>query len=263
MARYDRTIPPGGEGKITLEIRTKGYEGRLSKSARVTTNDPKNPQVTISMKGDIWTPIHLKPRYVRLQGIVGDDIQQVVLLQAEKEDPLTVKLESISVPDKVEAELEEMEKGRNYKLTVKNRVKGEAKYSGQIKLSTSYPEKPEIVIRISGNVRATVEARPQALSFGRLSQERVAQAKTQDRFTRRPVTVVLNTGNDLKINKVEWEKSLFKAVVKEMSPGRTVRIFVEPISQKLKKGLNIDSMKIYTNQKDVELLQVTVRIDIF
>lgn len=263
MARYDRTIPPGGEGKITLEMRTKGYEGKMNKSARVTTNDPKNPQVTISMKGNIWAPIHLKPRYVQLKGIVGDEIQQVVQLQAEKEEPLMVKLESISVPDKVTAELEETEKGRSYKLTVKNRVKGETAYSGQIQLSTNYPEKPQIVIRISGNVRATVEARPKGLNFGRLSQERMAQTTTKDRFAKRPVTVILNKGNDLKINKVELEKSLFKADVKELTSGRTVRIFVEPISEKLKKGSNIDSLKIYTNQKDLEILEVPVRIDIF
>jgi len=263
VARYDRTIPPGGEGKITLEMRTKGYEGKMNKSARVTTNDPKNPQVTISMKGNIWTPIHLKPRYAQLKGVVGDEIQQVVHLQAEKETPLTVKLESISVPDKVTAALEETEKGRSYKLTVKNRVKEEATYGGHIKLSTNYPEKPEVVIRISGNVRAIVEARPKGLSFGRLSQDRVAQAKTKDRFARRPVTVVLNKGNDLKVTKVELEKSLFKADVKELTPGRTVRIFVEPVSERLKKGLNVDSLKIYTNQKDVELLEVPVRIDIF
>lgn len=263
MARFDRTIPPGGEGKITLELRTKGYQGRMNKSARVMTNDPKNPQMTISMQGNIWAPIDLKPRYVQLRGIVGDEIKQVVHVQAKKKEPLTVKLESVSVPDKVTAELEETDKGRTYKLTVKNKVKEETTYGGQITLSTNYPEKPQIVIRISGNVRATVEARPRTVSFGRLSQERVAQAKTGDRFARRPVTIVLNKGNDLKINKAELEKSLFKAVVTVLTPGRTVRVFVEPIAEKLKKGVNMDTLKIYTNQKGLEFLEVPVRIDIF
>jgi hypothetical protein len=215
------------------------------------------------MKGDIWTPIHLKPRYVQLRGVVGDEVQQVLHLQAKKEEPLMLKLESVSIADKVAAELEETEKGCTYKLTVKNMVKGEATYSGQIKLSTNYPEKPQIVIRIAGNIRAMVEARPKALSFGRLSQERVAKASAKDRFARRPVTVVLNKGNDLKIHRVELEKSLFNTVVKELSPGRTVRIFVEPIAERLEKGVNSDSLKIHTNQKGMELLEVPVRVDIF
>ena len=123
MARFDRTIPPGKEGKITLEIRTKGYEGKIQKTARVVSNDPVKSQLTLTMKGQIWTPIHLKPRYVRLNGTVGEEIEQVVHLRGEKEEPLKIELASISIPEKVEAELHEKEKGRSYELKVKNKVK--------------------------------------------------------------------------------------------------------------------------------------------
>jgi hypothetical protein len=263
VARFDRTIPPGGEGKITLEIRTTGYDGNVNKSARVTTNDPKNAQVTVSMKGEVWTPIQLKPSYAQLKGTVGDEIQQVLVIQAKKEEPLNVKLESISIPEQVSAELEETEKGRSYKLTVKNKVKGEATYGGQIKLTTNYPEKPEIVIRVSGNVRPIVEARPKVLSFGRLSLERAEQSKANNRFSKRTVTVALNKGDDLKVDKVELEKSLFTAEIKEVGKGRTVQVLVEPILEKLQKGPNTDSLKIHTNQKDAEVLEVPIRIDIF
>ena len=94
MARFDRTIPPGGEGKITLEIRSKGYQGEMHKSARVFSNDPKRPEVTIGMKGKVWVPIVVKPRYVRLRGIVGEDVETVVHLRTDKEEPLVITLAS-------------------------------------------------------------------------------------------------------------------------------------------------------------------------
>jgi len=105
VARFDRTIPPGGEGKITLEMRTKGYQGNMQKTARVMSNDPKNPQLTITMKGKIWAPIQINPRHVHLRGTVGDKVEQIVRVHGEKKEPLIIKLASVSIPDKVEVEL--------------------------------------------------------------------------------------------------------------------------------------------------------------
>jgi hypothetical protein len=262
VAQFDRAIPPGGEGKITLEIRTKGYQGDMHKAARVMSNDPKNPQLTITMKGKIWAPIQINPRHVHLRGAVGDKLEQVVRVQGEKEEPLMVKLASVSIPDKLGVELRETEKGRGYEVKIQNKVAGEATYAGQVKLTTNYPEKPELVIRVSVNVRGPVEVRPKALNFGRMSEERLEQLKTNNRFLRRPVTVVLNTGDDLNVSKVELEKSLFKAVPKPVQRGRLVQIVVEPILEKLQKGLNQDRLKIYTNQKDSEVLEVPIRFEI-
>ena len=107
MARFDRTIPPGGEGKIALEMRTKGYQGNMQKTARVMSNDPKNPQLTITMKGKIWAPIQINPRHVHLRGTVGEKVEQVVRVQGQKEEPLMVKLASVSVADKLAVELRE------------------------------------------------------------------------------------------------------------------------------------------------------------
>ena len=262
MAQFDRAIPPGGEGKITLEIRTKGYQGKMHKTARVMSNDPKNPQLTITMQGKIWASIQINPRHVHLRGTVGEKVEQVVRVQGEKKEPLMVKLASVSIPDKLAVELRETEKGRGYEVKIQNKVMGEATYAGQVTLTTNYPEKPELVIRVSVNVRGPVEVRPKALNFGRMSEERLQQLKTNNRFLRRPVTVVLNKGNDLEVTKVELEKSLFKAVPKPVQRGRLVQIVVEPILEKLQKGLNEDRLKIYTNQKDREVLEVPVSMEI-
>jgi hypothetical protein len=262
VARFDRTIPPGGEGKITLEMRTKGYQGEMHKSARVVSNDPKRPQITITMKGKIWVPIDVKPRYVRLRGTVDEEVETIVNLLADKKDPLIMNLASVSIPEKVDATLEETEKGRAYQLKVKNKVKGEAKYAGTLKLTTNYPEKPEVVIRIAGDIRGLVEVRPKALNFGRVSQKRFAQIKNQPRGMTRSISVILNKGTDLKIEKTELEKSLFKVSVKPVQSGRVAQILVEPDYDKLKKGANQDRLKIYTNQEAGKTLEVAIRLDV-
>lgn len=245
-----------------LEVRTKGYQGSLHKSARVFTNDPKHPQVTIGMKGNIWTPIHINPRYAHLNGILGDKIERVIQLRGEKKEPLSVEIASVSIPDKVEVELREVEKGRRYEVKVRNKVNKETRYQGQVKLTTNYAEKPELVIRILVNIGAPVEVRPKVLSFGRMSDERMQELKKKGKFMRRPVMIILNKGNELKIEKVELENSLFKVVTRQMQRGRTVQLMVEPIFDKLQKGPNEDHMKIYTNHKDSKVLEVPIRFEI-
>jgi hypothetical protein len=243
-----------------LEVRAKGFQGKLQKTARVFTNDPKNAQVIIGLKGEVWAPISLHPRYVRLTGIVGDKIEGVVHLRAEKKEPLIVKLASVSIPDKAEVQLKETEKGRSYELKVQNKAQSPGTYVGQVKLTTNYQEKTEIAIRVSGNIRPPLEVRPQVLSFGRLTESRLQQLEQHGRAMKRPVTVVLNKGNDLKIERVESDKSLFKLVTKELKPGRMVQLWIEPILEKLKEGPNADRLKIHTNQKQAELILVPVSL---
>ena len=103
MARFDRSIPPGGEGKITLELRTKGYQGKMHKKARVLSNDPKQPNVIIGLIGDVWVPIKVNPRYVRLNGTEDEEVQSVVYLEGKKKEPLVAELAVVSIPKRVEA----------------------------------------------------------------------------------------------------------------------------------------------------------------
>ena len=56
MANFDKAIPPGGEGKITLTVRTKGYQGMIRKAARVKTNDPANKNVVLVVKAMVKNP---------------------------------------------------------------------------------------------------------------------------------------------------------------------------------------------------------------
>jgi hypothetical protein len=214
------------------------------------------------MKGKVWVPIVVKPRYVRLRGIVGEDVETVVHLRTDKEEPLVITLASVSIPERVEIALEETEKGRAYQLKVKNKVKGEMRYAGTLKLTTNYPEKPEVVIQIAGDIRGRVELRPKTLNFGRLSAERLKQLKGDPKGMIRSVSVILHRGNDLKIERTELDKSLFKVSSKPVKSGRVARLLIEPVLEELKKGANQDRLRIYTNQKGDEVLEVPIRLDL-
>jgi len=150
VASFDRAIPPGGEGKITLSVRTKGYEGAHRWSAKVNTNDPSMNVVTLRVKAFVKVPIYVSPRYVRLYGKEGQSVTRVIEIRAGLDKPLTLEPGQFNLEGKVKYTIEEIEKGRRFKVRFTTIPSSSQTYRGFLKLKTNYPQKPEITIRIRG-----------------------------------------------------------------------------------------------------------------
>lgn len=150
MASFDRAIPPGGEGRITLTVRTKGYQGVHRWSAKVTTNDPRMNEALLSVKAFVRVPIYVKPRYVPLYGREDVTVTRSVEIEAGLDKPLTLKPGRFNLAGKVTYTIVEIDKGRRFKISFTS-IKGVAgSYRGVLNLETNYEEKPIVTIRISG-----------------------------------------------------------------------------------------------------------------
>jgi len=150
VASFDRTIPPGEEGKITLSIRTKGYRGTNYWITKVDTNDPKMKVVNLEVKAFIKAPIFLFPRYVALYGKEGQSITRVIEIRAGLDKPLILSPTGFNLEGKLTYTLEEIEKGRRFKIRFTSIPGPSQTYYGYLNLKTNYPEMPEITIRIMG-----------------------------------------------------------------------------------------------------------------
>ena len=150
MARFDRTIPPGGEGKVTLRIKTRGYQGEIRKRAKVYTSDPRNSVVVLSVKAFVKVPIYLSPRYVYLRGSAGQEITKTVRVRAEEDKPLKLEPRRFDLSKKLTYRIEEVKAGRMVKIHFTSIPGTAGTYRGVLRLKTNYPEKPEISIPITG-----------------------------------------------------------------------------------------------------------------
>jgi len=262
VARFDREIPPGKEGKITLELDTEGIGRYIHKAARVYTNDPDNDQFVIAIKGEIWVPVKLRPRHARLVGVIGDKINRIVTVKGNKEDELKVKITQVSHKDKFEAELKKAKEGGGYVLDIKNKVDKESSYHGWIRMSTNYPEKPEVVLQVSGNVIGVIKVFPSTVNFGQISSEVLGELKKKKKVITRSMTVRLNKGKALEIKALDVERSLFKVTRRKAGSHRVAKFYVEPALESLKKGMNRDRLTIRTNQKGYEILEVPIVLEV-
>ena len=150
MASYDRSIPPGGEGKITLKLNTTGYEGKVRKAARVYTNDPKTPQEILVIDALVKTPIMVSDKMVFLQGTTQETITRSIDIKGELNKPLKLEPVDYTLDKKVKFNIEEVTKGKHYRVTFTSIPNVGNYYQGILKLRTSYPEKPELVIHVRG-----------------------------------------------------------------------------------------------------------------
>jgi len=150
VASYDRSIPPGGEGKITLKLNTTGYEGKVRKAARVYTNDPKTPQEILVIDALVKTPIMVSDKVVFLQGTTQETITRSIDIRGELNKPLKLEPVDYTLDKKVKFNIEEVTKGKLYRVTFTSIPNVGNYYQGLLKLRTSYPEKPELVIHVRG-----------------------------------------------------------------------------------------------------------------
>lgn len=151
MVQFDRTIPPGGEGKIELKVNTEGLSGTINKEVTAYTNDPKNSIVTLTLKANIKLSIQINPKNLYFNNDEGNVITKSVIITANEERPLELEPTQFTIGERVTYKIEVMEQGRIFKVNFEyTPIEGD-NLKGALILKTNYPEKPEITIPI--NVR--------------------------------------------------------------------------------------------------------------
>ena len=98
----------------------------------------------------------IRPKRVQLNGTVDETVTQTVAIIPEKEYPFTITATTARKGDAIDFELSEKpaDTGSGYELMVTNRRQSTGRYQDIITLKTDNPLKPELQIRVYGNIRA-------------------------------------------------------------------------------------------------------------
>jgi hypothetical protein len=81
-----------------------------------------------------------------------------VEIKTEVSKPLTLIPVHFTLGEQLTYRVEEIEKGKRFKVTLQTIPGQSGRFNGYLKLRTSYPEKPEIKIWIMGNPPATLRS---------------------------------------------------------------------------------------------------------
>ena len=153
MTRYDRVIPPGGTGQITLGIDTSKEIDAFEKKAVVWSNDPQRKSVALYLKGEVKTHISLIPGgYLSLQGVWGRVPAEKLDIINNHKKPFKIKTVIHDLPDHIHWRLNEIKPGYSYTLEVEDISKKAGEYAGHLILKTDQPQKPELLIIVRGYI---------------------------------------------------------------------------------------------------------------
>jgi hypothetical protein len=118
-AFYDRIIPPGGSGEITLTIKPYTLLGQIQNHTTINSKDPDGPEAVFTLQGVSQRPIEFVPgRLIRLWGNLEEDLRCTARVISPLPLPLNIKEFPPDIPDKIEAFLEVEEPGRIYALAI-------------------------------------------------------------------------------------------------------------------------------------------------
>jgi hypothetical protein len=157
-ADYDRSIRPGGQGKITLRIAPYSVLRQFTKNTKVFFNDPDLPMVTLSLKGYGKPFIEIQPSHVvRLRGKPGDDLRGQVRFTSHLPGPWEIKEFKTNIPQFIEVSLKAEQPGRVYVVEVRNKRQEPGNYAGVIDLFTTSEKRPRLIMRVFGELSKPAE----------------------------------------------------------------------------------------------------------
>ena len=151
MDSYDRIIPPGGEGKIKLSLKTGGYGGsKMTKNISVRTNDPKRRKFSLAVTGMVEQVAKIDPKSVNMYGKPGEILEQTVTITPSQKYPFSIKSMQQLPGSKVDAELIKPEKGKGpWQVKISGMAPTVTKLYDNIVLKTDSKYTPVLYIRIS------------------------------------------------------------------------------------------------------------------
>jgi hypothetical protein len=138
-----------------VKVSTTSYAGRtLRKNIVVSTTDPQQPSVTLTISGTVEKFVDIKPKYVRLTGIAGQDISVLVsIIPAQK---YSFKITEVNAMKGSDIQFIMSEKsfpeGNGYEILVTNRKTEPGRYHDVLSLKTDSDIQPIVKVSIYGNI---------------------------------------------------------------------------------------------------------------
>lgn len=161
-----KSVPPGGETRITAQLNLAGRMGQQHKTITVESNDPKQPQLTLTLQGNIGDAVSVQPNQVTFGQIGAEGVNtREVTISSGNGQPLKVLTADSSSPN-FTAELQTREEGKTYAVIVATKgplVPGSL--NAAIHVTTDNPSKQQFDIPVAAIITGDLIVAPQDLTI--------------------------------------------------------------------------------------------------
>jgi hypothetical protein len=248
VAKFDKVIPSGQEGKIHMVIEGKRVHDRFNKSATIRSNDPEHPVMTISMAGNITPYVSIVPKSrVYLQGKYGEKVEKKLTVKSN-EDDLEFKITKIesNIDDKITYDYGPTADKGTWEISVyKNPRLPTLSTYGNLTVHTNSERAPTKTVQVQVITKGAITVEPKAVNFGTIkfgSDGEPGKAVTKN-------VVVIKTTGDFSIKDLQFSTDKFVGEIESVQPGRryNIKVTFSPPVKKQPRQTHVGEMTILTD----------------
>jgi hypothetical protein len=215
---YDRSVPPGGTGKITAELRTPTLRGQTVKTVELLTNDPRQPLTTLRLLANVVSVLRVLPSETPVIPVSDrDPVTRELVVRVGGEEPIELTAVQCSVPF-VRGELAPVggeEKGRAYRVRLTSLPEAPVGRTPFIVTVTTNSLK-EPFLTLSGTLEGGILTVPPAAYLGTIRPETT--------FPLRQVVTVLKRAGEFRVRKVSTDDPQLTASFEAVKEGSQYRV---------------------------------------
>ena len=120
----------------------------------VSTTDPQNPSITLTISGTVEKFVDIKPHYIRLSGVAGQPISTLVSIIPTPKYHFRINEVTAMKGSDIQFALSEKHfpEGDGYEILIENRKAEPGSYHDVLSLKTDSDIQPEIKVSVYGNI---------------------------------------------------------------------------------------------------------------
>lgn len=256
VAEFDRTIPPGGEGKVHAVLDTTGITGKGTTAIGIFVEGDSEPAAVLQLAYDVSPKLLAHPGYARWIYVQHEE-QGTIAQTVYANDSADFEVVSVEPPMSAidvsfrEAEPAERQEGFAGKQWVVSATLGAEAPAGPIEgfidVHTTHPLQQVVRIPVSGFVRPALFVSPQDRDFGtlELSTPRTASYTIRN-FASKPIA----------LTSAETDVPGVTAYVEPIEEGRNYKLVVQFDPAAMEEGPFDGAVRIATDSEAVPTLTV-------
>jgi hypothetical protein len=266
---YTKVVPPGKEGKVTLTFNSAGFNGAVTKSAEVYTNDPENPQFTLMMSAVIASDD--TPQGTRVGPFIvgptnqwsgraprGSSVNGLITVTNTTQPPIRItKLDPNG--SVFEAKLQTLEEGKRYSVSFASPTTlSIGSHTQTVKLTTDSKETPELELQLEAVVISPVSVSPTSLVFENVP---VSNPEMEISLVSKFLWVRVGRSAGLEVKSITSDLPFIKVKTEMSDPNGSSITLRVGFSEKPPKGTHTGKIKIETNNADVKAVEVPITVN--
>jgi len=245
VAEFTQLIPPGKEGKVTLNIDSNKIKNNFNKNATIHSNDLSNPTIKIELKGVVkkWVIIEPGERVV-LDCFDGEELKRVLTLKARENVPFKIEKIDSNLGEKIKTNLKTVKENAVYELEITKPANINENFIGALTVYTNIEKRKIFTLEVRGTVRSEVRVTPTVINFGNID---TTKTELSENLFRRIVILEKIKGEGLSIKGIKFTSEMFKSQTEALLEGKRYKITITLDRQNIKKGKLVEEMAIDTN----------------